>query len=245
MEKDTIIANKTVVISCAGMGKRLGADMPKALIEVCGKPVIIRQLELLNDVSDVRIVVGYQAQKVIQTVLSYRKDVKFLFNMDYETTQTGSSFSLGAKDAKDFVIALDGDLLVHPDDMKSFLSRDEELIGGSNDGDFTDNPVLMTLDASKSVTEFSRERGTLEWTGLAQLKSERIKPADKFVYQLIEPLLPVKAAQIRTKEIDTPNDLKNAENWIKNNYTNNGGGYNCIVKFLVRSFFESEGRLCA
>ena len=39
--------NTTVIISCAGMGTRLGIGMPKALVNVDGKPLIIRQLEML------------------------------------------------------------------------------------------------------------------------------------------------------------------------------------------------------
>ena len=50
--------NKTIIISCAGMGTRLGIGMTKALIDIDGKPLIIRQLEQLKDCSDVRIVVG-------------------------------------------------------------------------------------------------------------------------------------------------------------------------------------------
>ena len=37
--------NKTIIISCAGMGTRLGIGMTKALIDIDGKPLIIRQLE--------------------------------------------------------------------------------------------------------------------------------------------------------------------------------------------------------
>ena len=48
----------SVVICCAGMGTRLGIGTTKALVNVCGIPLIVRQLELLKDYSDIRIVVG-------------------------------------------------------------------------------------------------------------------------------------------------------------------------------------------
>ena len=60
--------NKTIIISCAGMGTRLGAGVPKAIVNVGDKPIIIRQLELLDDFEDVRVVVGFQADKVIEIV---------------------------------------------------------------------------------------------------------------------------------------------------------------------------------
>ena len=73
-----MIDNKTVIISCAGMGKRLGLGTTKALINVCDESLIIRTLKLLDEVEDVRVVVGYQADKVIEAVKSYRKNVVFI-----------------------------------------------------------------------------------------------------------------------------------------------------------------------
>lgn len=206
---------KTIIISCAGMGTRLGIGSTKALIDINGKPLIIRQLELLKDYDDICIVVGYQADKVIETVLNYRKDIKFAFNYDYKTTGTAASFSKGIVGAKELVVALDGDLLVHPEDLEKFLEQDEECIGGCIPT--TDNPVLMTID-DKKVTSFSRDYGELEWTGLVQVKKERLKPNTGHVYQMLEQLLPIKLMKIRTKEIDTMNDYENALKWINNNY---------------------------
>jgi len=40
--------SKTIVISCAGMGTRLGIGSTKALIDIDGKPLIISKLELLK-----------------------------------------------------------------------------------------------------------------------------------------------------------------------------------------------------
>ena len=64
----------TVIICCAGMGTRLGIGCTKALVNVGRKPIIIRLLEQLHDYEDIRIVVGYQAEKVMKTVKEYRKD---------------------------------------------------------------------------------------------------------------------------------------------------------------------------
>ena len=208
--------NTTVIISCAGMGTRLGIGMPKALVNVDGKPMIIRQLEMLQDCSDVRIIVGFQADKVIETVKSFRKDVMFAFNYDYRTTGTAASFSKGLTGARTYVVALDGDLLVRPDDLEWVLNAEEEVIGGTTPS--TDNPVLMTLDREHRVIEFSRERGQLEWTGLAKMRTDRLTPGTGHVYQMLEPLMPLRAVEINTKEIDTVNDYENAVKWVRNHY---------------------------
>ena len=68
--------NTTVIICCAGMGTRLGIGTTKALIDIEGKPLIIRLLEQLNQYDDIRIVVGFDYERVIKTVQSYRKEIQ-------------------------------------------------------------------------------------------------------------------------------------------------------------------------
>lgn len=207
--------NTTIVISCAGEGRRLGIGTTKALVDINGKPLIICQLEQLKDQDDIRVVVGYHAEDVINVVKRFREDITFVYNYCYETTGTADSFSKGMKGAREFVVSLDGDLLVNPDDMKSFLAFDGECVCGCDPT--TDNPVLMTINKDR-VVEFSREKGQLEWTGLAKLKTSRVTAGNKHVYMMIEPLMPIKVMKIRSKEIDTPNDYQNALKWVKNGY---------------------------
>lgn len=209
----------TIVISCAGMGTRLGLGFPKALVEIDGKPLIIRQLELLKDYDDIRIVVGYQMEKVIEVVLNYRKDIIFAINNDYMNTGTGASFCIGSENSREYVVSLDGDLLVHPDDLKEVLCIDNEFICGTTPS--TDNPVLMNttqLDDELHISEFSRDRGQYEWTGLMKIRRDNIRNVTGHVYSILEPLLPLPMKFIRTKEIDTLDDYDRAIEWVKNNY---------------------------
>lgn len=208
--------NVTIIISCAGMGTRLGIGSTKALADVCGQPLILRQLELLKDYDDVRIVVGYQADRVMQTVKEYRKDILFAFNYDYATTGTAASFCKGLTGAREYVVAFDGDLLVHPEDLSLILEHEGECVGGCEPT--TDNPVLMRLNDQNQVVAFSTEQGDLEWTGLAKLKTDRLREGTGHVYMMVEPLMPVDVIQIRTKEIDTPHDYEEAVRWVKGGY---------------------------
>lgn len=206
----------TIIISCAGMGTRLGIGTTKALVDIDGKPLILHQLELLKQYDDIRVVVGYQAEKVIDVVRKYRSDILFAFNYDYKTTGTAASFSKGLLNARKYAVAFDGDLLVHPDDMQRFLDYEGECIGGCLPT--TDNPVRMILNEQQQVIAFSQDCGELEWTGLAKLRTNRLKPSTEHVYMMIEPLIPLDVIQIRTKEIDTLNDYEKALNWIRNGY---------------------------
>lgn len=212
-------SNVSIVISAAGMGTRLGLGCTKALVEIEGKALIERQLEILKDYDDIRVVVGYQAEKVIEVVNSVRKDVLFVFNHDYRNTGTGASFWLGAQHAREYVVALDGDLLVHPDDLIRAMEYEGCCIGGSTPS--TDNPWTMptkVIRGVENVVGFSKEAGEYEWTGLAKVQTDSLQPGRGHVFQMIEPLLPIPMIFIRTKEIDTVDDYERAVQWVRNGY---------------------------
>ena len=208
--------SKTVIISCAGMGKRLGLGTSKCLVDVAGESLIMRNLKMLDDVDDVRVVVGFQAEKVIEAVNAYRTDVTFVFNHDFAHTNTGDSVRLAAEHANEYVLTIDGDLLLHPEDMRKILEADGEFVGVTAPG--TDNPVLADVEGA-DVIGFSREHGQYEWTGVTQVKAEKILDGSGHTYQLIEPFLPMPYIYLRTKEIDTPDDYDRAVRWVKGGYS--------------------------
>ena len=119
----------SIIICCAGMGTRLGIGTTKALINVYGKSLIERQLELTKDIDDVRVVVGYQAEKVIDKVNSIRKDIMFAFNYEYQTTGEAESLSKAMVGLKEYTLIIDGDLLINKDDFNEVLSYQGECLG--------------------------------------------------------------------------------------------------------------------
>ena len=211
--------SRTVIISCAGMGNRLGLGTTKALVEVEGKPLIMHHLEKLKDESDIRVVVGYQAEKVINVVRKYRKDVVFVFNHNYRETGTGASVALASQYANEYILSLDGDLIIHPDDMKKILECDHEFVSGGIPD--TDEPWMLQTykdDGKEFVSAFSKNIGNYEWNGITQMKSSKIKNGQGHVFQLIEPYLPIPFLELRTREIDTVNDYERAVEWVRNNF---------------------------
>ena len=200
--------SRTVIISCAGMGNRLGLGTTKALVEVEGKPLIMHHLEKLKDESDIRVVVGYQAEKVINVVRKYRKDVVFVFNHNYRETGTGASVALASQYANEYILSLDGDLIIHPDDMKKILECDHEFVSGGIPD--TDEPWMLQTykdDGKEFVSAFSKNIGNYEWNGITKMKSAKTKNGQGHVFQLIEPYLPIPFLELRTREIDTVNDI--------------------------------------
>ena len=211
--------SRTVIISCAGMGNRLGLGTTKALVEVDGKPLIVRHLELLKNEKDVRVVVGYQAEKVIEVVRKYREDVTFVFNHKYRETGTGASVALASQYANEYVLTLDGDLLIHPEDMQKILECEHEFVSGGEV--LSDEPWMVETyeqDGKEYVSAFFRNKGSYEWNGIAQMKSTKMLHGTGHVFQLIEPYLPVPFMELRTYEIDTVNDYERAVEWVKNGF---------------------------
>lgn len=204
---------KSLVISAAGIGSRLGLSQTKALIPILGRPLILHQLSLFSDIEDVRVVIGYQAKALIETVLSTRKDIIFVFNHDYFHTNTGISLYLGARHANEKIIAWDGDLLVHPEDVEKCLASQDEYIGVSTK--VTEQAVYVDIDQEGRVLSFSRLNGEYEWSGPACLYKKHLSHKPGHVYNQIEPLLPMPYIKIRACDIDTYEDYKNAIKFVK------------------------------
>lgn len=211
--------SRTVIIGCAGMGNRLGLGTTKALIEIDGKPIIIRHLEYLRDEDDVRVVVGYQAEKVIDIVRNFREDVTFVFNHNYRETGTGASVALASRYANEYILSLDGDLIIHPDDMEKILSFHDEFIGG-NPVETEDPWMLQTYekDGKEYVSAFSKCMGNYEWNGVTQMKASKMLKGTGHVFQMIEPYLPIEFMSIRTREIDTTADYDRAVEWVRKGF---------------------------
>jgi choline kinase len=199
---------KSIILSCAGIGSRLGLGQTKALINIEGKSLIAWQLEMFKKVEDIRIVVGYQANDVVNEVLKYRNDVVFVYNHRYFETKTGASFYLGARHANEYVIEWDGDLLVHPEDVQKILSKDGEFICYADKA--SDEAVFVTVDENNGcVKSFSYETGDYEWTGPACIIRNKLNYSSGNVFNQLEPYLPMTGLKIRAYDIDTYQDFLN------------------------------------
>lgn len=195
---------KSVVISCAGIGSRLGLGLTKALVEINGKSLISWQLKLFKDVKDVRIVIGFQGGEIIEEVRKYRNDVIFCYNHRYFETKTGASYYLGARHANHFTLEWDGDLLVHPDDVRQLLAAEGEFICYAEKS--SDDAVFVQTNEEGKVLCFSRETGDYEWTGPACMDKSHLTYCSQNVYNMFEPLCPMKGIKVRAYDIDTYND---------------------------------------
>lgn len=127
------------VIIAAGMGRRLNPytdEMPKCLVPVRGRPMILRQLDAFraHGVTDVVVIRGYKAEVLERRKAELGPGVRFVENPDYRTNNILQSL-FKARDEldgpflstyADIVFAKDvvGALLAAPGDICLVVDRD-------------------------------------------------------------------------------------------------------------------------
>ena len=114
------------IIIAAGIGSRLGdltKDLPKPLVDVNGKSILQRQIEIFNKfgIDEIFIVTGYKHDKIKFSNVSY------IYNSEYQQTeQIGSLMKARNQISGDLIISF-GDILF---EEKILINRSKELISG-------------------------------------------------------------------------------------------------------------------
>lgn len=202
----------TVIICCAGMGTRLGIGTTKALVDIDGIPLIIRQLELLKHFDDIRIVAGFQAERLIETVKTYRKDMMFAFNYQYETTGVADSLRKGLLGARENILSIDGDILINPADFNRFITTPGESLAITQIQ--SAEPVMATVEDCR-VIHLSKNVGNMQWPGIVKISKNKLSGKSSHVYDVLNEVLPMKCQIVRAREIDTQEDYERAIEWFE------------------------------
>ena len=200
------------MIAAAGLGSRLGLGRPKCLLEIAGKSLLERQLELLGNVPDLRIVVGFEETQVIEAAVRIRPDIIFVRNAAYRTTTTLTSYALGARGLKDPCLFMDSDILFEPESFGAFL------------GDCTTRAPVIAVTPAKTadavfvhvtggkVTRFSRvDPAPLEWANLCFLPPGYCETGTGAVFERLSRDLPLDFLEIASWEVDTLADYEVAK----------------------------------
>jgi choline kinase len=206
---------KHAVICAAGLGSRLELNIPKCMVNIGHKRIIDYQLDILKDIEDIRIVVGFMEEQVIEYVRKIREDIIFVRNPDYKVTSNSYSAYLASKDIKEPFLLIDGDLLIDSDSFANFLkicNGKESVIGYTESK--TEEAVFVSLNAEgNQIYEFidlpkqDILQRQFEWCGVAYLKNIKIMNNAGYIYSELTKHLPLKAHYIKCYEIDTPKDL--------------------------------------
>ena len=161
-------------------------------------------MRLFKNVEDVRIVIGFQGGEIINEVRKTRDDVIFVYNHRYFETKTGASYYLGARHANHETLEWDGDLLVHPNDVNMMLATPGEFVCYADKT--SDEPIFVQTNENGDVLHFSREAGDYEWTGPACMEKKHLTYSSQNVYNMFEPLCPIRGIKVRAYDMDTYDD---------------------------------------
>ncbi len=203
------------MIPAAGLGTRLGQDRTKALVEVHGKPIIQWQLEALPADVDVIVVAGYQARTVVDVAVALRRDVTIIINPDFRSTGTAASLALAAQAAGDWMLCMDGDLLVEPLSVEQMLRQNEATVGLVPRR--TDTFVGVEVDDAGAATDMRFDLDSPhEWSGLLLASRQTVAAfGTGHVFESLRASLPVRTIEVDAHEIDTREDLASAREWLK------------------------------
>lgn len=205
------------VICAAGLGSRLGRGLPKALINITDdKKIIDFQMDMVENIDEISIVVGYKHEKIEDYLKNINRDVNIILNEGYANNSTCYSIYLATRDSNKPYISIDGDLLINKDEFNKFTEtfNGETLLGITPAK--TEDGVYAILNEDMEIISFQRSPKTpYEWANIACIsKPVEIKKDEPYVFPQFEKYLPLKSFLIENCfEVDTPGDLKVA---IKN-----------------------------
>jgi len=206
----------SIVINAAGIGSRLGLNIPKSMVEVLGKPFIYWQFSIIPQNVEVIVVVGFKGRELADLVKLSKPNATIVINHNYQEMNTAGSFKLGSKFGGERLVSLDGDLLTSRTTLEEFLNSKDDLLGVSLVNSTT--PVFSKI-VSNQIVNFSYEiESNYEWTGLANLSRESSQNLGTgHMFQGIEKFLPLNFREIDCMEIDEVADIKRMEKWIVEN----------------------------
>ncbi|MEZ0289938.1 MAG: nucleotidyltransferase family protein [Sulfolobales archaeon] len=152
------------VILAGGFGKRLRPlteDIPKPLIEISGKPIIIWQIEWLkrHDINEIILLVGYKKERIIESLGSgSRYGVKISYVVEDEPLGTGGAIKNAEpllKNEESF-IAVNGDIITNIDikRLANEFTYDRDVIAGIAVVPLRSPYGIVELDERKRIRKF-------------------------------------------------------------------------------------------
>ena len=149
-----------VVILAAGMGTRLGRDLPKSLTPLAdGRTILSQQFDNIRSAypdARISIVVGYRFEDIVNAAPS----ASFVYNDRYDQTNTSKSLlrALTASNSGG-VLWMNGDVVFDP----AVLHRSRALVAADrsfvtvNTASVADEEVKYTVDAEGFIDQLSKQ----------------------------------------------------------------------------------------
>ena len=178
------------IFIAAGKGSRLGTltnDLPKPLVDVNGKSIIERQINLLykKNINDIVIVTGYKKEKFTF------KNIEYVFNSNFLTDEQAGSLMRAREKFSGDILIMFGDILfdeqileqvlnvndhiaiaIDKNWKKSYLERNDNPIDKA-DKVLLKNNKIVQVSAKQIDADLNEDTGEL--LGIMKLSSEGSK----------------------------------------------------------------------
>lgn len=230
------------IILAAGQCTRLRPyteNMPKCLLDIAGKSILCRQLDILttSEYDTITIVTGYKHELIEEFVGNYafKKQVRLLHNPAYMTTNNGYSLELALNALGDQpFLLLNGDVVCDAKLIYKLIDfkyrnagacvQKKELI--PEDMKVSLNPFGKIIDVAKTITKNSYGEFTgcakfnIVGTKVMRAQLKTIGRNDWFEHALVKVIkgldfFAVDVSQYKFIEIDTAEDLEKARGMFK------------------------------
>jgi NDP-sugar pyrophosphorylase family protein len=153
------------VILAGGLGKRLRpltSDVPKPMVSIAGKPILVRQIEWLRDygVRDFIFCVGYMNEKIIEYVGNGRRfNVNVKYSVEAESLGTGGALknaeALLRSESSFFV--LNGDIVANLNPLKLVDELKGNVVGVIAVVPLTSPYGIVDVDDNHAVSGFKEK----------------------------------------------------------------------------------------
>lgn len=164
-----------LVILVAGVGSRLRPltdTCPKCLVEVGGRSILGRFLELseaVDEISEVVLVTGYLREQISDFVkkwsINHRLPVHLVHNPRYDETNNGYTLSCAKDQLRDGFILTDGDLLLDQEILARVAHESQSHLAVDRLSKLDAEAMKFKLDEDGNVTELSKEISVEEGLG--------------------------------------------------------------------------------
>ena len=147
------------VFIASGQGSRLGSltnDLPKPLVDVNGKSIIERQIDLLHkkNINDIVIVTGYKKEKFTF------KNIEYVFNPNFLTDEQAGSLMRAREKFSGDVLIMFGDILFDEQILEQVLNAN--------------GPISIAIDKNWKKSYLERNDNPIDKADKVLLKNNKI-----------------------------------------------------------------------
>ena len=172
-----------VLMLAAGVGTRISrylGDHPKCCVDIGGKPLIRRTMELLyrNNITDIAIVTGYQEKYIHEALKGF--DYTTYKNPFYKVTNSIASmwFAKDFMDSKEDFLILNADLFIEDSMLLTLIETNKSPLFLSDSTRIEDADYRFYWEDDRLLRfgkELTNEETTGEYVGIAKIEKKDIK----------------------------------------------------------------------